>query len=98
MAAAREFIKAQQRHPFVVTLRKKLLGDGVLVKMGGFFVFSKDAEFSSPSAPRLSCVEAARMDSRNGRARMARLSRNSMRWPDNNIHRTGLCAAADAER
>jgi hypothetical protein len=41
---------AQQRHPFVVTLRRKLVADGVLVERGGFFVFSKDAEFSSPSA------------------------------------------------
>ena len=41
---------AQQRHPFVVTLRKKLVADGVLVEKNGFFVFSKDAEFSSPSA------------------------------------------------
>jgi len=41
---------AQQQHPFVVTLRKKLLADGVLEKEGGFFVFRKDTEFSSPSA------------------------------------------------
>jgi len=41
---------AQQRHPFVVTLRKNLLADGVLVEKDGLFVFTKDAEFSSPSA------------------------------------------------
>jgi hypothetical protein len=41
---------AQQRHPFVVTLRKKLITDGVLVEKNGFLTFSKDAEFSSPSA------------------------------------------------
>jgi len=41
---------AQQRHPFVVTLRKKLISDGTLVEKDGFFTFSKDAEFSSPSA------------------------------------------------
>jgi hypothetical protein len=41
---------AQQRHPFVVTLRKKLLAEGILVEKDGFLVFSKDAEFSSPSA------------------------------------------------
>ncbi len=34
----------------MVTLRKKLIADGVLVEKDGFFVFSKDAEFSSPSA------------------------------------------------
>jgi hypothetical protein len=41
---------AQQRHPFVVTLRKQLVTDGTLVESGGFFTFTKDAEFSSPSA------------------------------------------------
>ena len=40
----------QQRHPFVATLRKKLITDGVLVEKNGFLTFSKDAEFSSPSA------------------------------------------------
>ena len=41
---------AQERHPFVVTLWRKLVSDGVLVEKNGFFVFGKDAEFSSPSA------------------------------------------------
>ena len=41
---------AQQRHPFVVTLRKQLSADGTLVERDGFFTFTKDAEFSSPSA------------------------------------------------
>ena len=41
---------AQERHPFVVALRKTLIADGVLVEKDGLLVFSKDAEFSSPSA------------------------------------------------
>ncbi len=41
---------AQQRHPFVVTLRKQLLAAGTLVEKGGFLTFIKDSEFSSPSA------------------------------------------------
>lgn len=41
---------AQQRHPFVVTLRQQLVADGVLVEKDGFFTFAKDTEFSSPSA------------------------------------------------
>lgn len=41
---------AQQRHPFVVTLRKKLIADGVLVEKDGFLEFTRDTEFSSPSA------------------------------------------------
>lgn len=41
---------AQQRHPFVVALREKLAADGVLVETGDFFEFTRDAEFSSPSA------------------------------------------------
>lgn len=41
---------AQQRHPFVVTLRKQLVADGTLVQKDDFLTFSKDSEFSSPSA------------------------------------------------
>jgi hypothetical protein len=41
---------AQQRHPYVVTLRKRLLDDGTLKEENGFYVFTKDTEFSSPSA------------------------------------------------
>ena len=41
---------AQQRHPFVVTLRKQLIAAGTLVQQRGFLSFTKDAEFSSPSA------------------------------------------------
>lgn len=41
---------AQQRHPFVVTLRQKLIADGTLVEKNGLLLFSKDSEFPSPSA------------------------------------------------
>jgi hypothetical protein len=41
---------ALQRHPFVVTLRKQLVADGTLVERDGFLAFTKDSEFSSPSA------------------------------------------------
>lgn len=41
---------AQQRHPFVVTLRKQLIADGTLAQRDGFLTFTKDTEFSSPSA------------------------------------------------
>ena len=41
---------AQERHPFAVTLRKQLAAEGVLVERDGFFVFTRDAEFPSPSA------------------------------------------------
>jgi hypothetical protein len=41
---------AQERHPYVVALRKKLLADGTLMEQNGFYTFTKDAEFSSPSA------------------------------------------------
>ena len=39
-----------ETQPFVVALRKKLVQDGTLVQKGGFFVFTKDTEFDSPSA------------------------------------------------
>ena len=41
---------AEGQHPFVVTLRHKLIQDGTLVEKNGVFVFTQDAEFSSPSA------------------------------------------------
>ena len=41
---------AQERHPFVVALRKQLVAAGTLVEKDGFLAFTKDAEFSSPSA------------------------------------------------
>jgi len=41
---------AKIQHPFVVTLRKKLVDDGTLIENGSLFVFTKDTEFDSPSA------------------------------------------------
>ena len=41
---------AQQSHPFAVALRKQLIADGTLIKENGYLTFTKDAEFSSPSA------------------------------------------------
>lgn len=49
-AVVAERPSAESQHPFVVALRKKLILDGTLVAKGGFLVFSKDAEFASPSA------------------------------------------------
>jgi len=49
-AVLKERPSAQQRHPLVVELRKRLVAEGVLVEEGGFLVFKKDREFSSPSA------------------------------------------------
>jgi hypothetical protein len=37
-------------YPYVVAQRKQLIADGTLVEKGGFLVFARDAEFSSPSA------------------------------------------------
>ena len=50
LAVLKDRPSAQQRHPFVVTLRKQLVADGTLLEKDGFFVFTKDTEFSSPSA------------------------------------------------
>jgi uncharacterized protein DUF4357 len=49
-AVLQERPSAQQQHPFVVTLRKQLIAEGKLVPEDGFLIFTKDAEFSSPSA------------------------------------------------
>lgn len=39
-----------RRQPFLVTLRRKLVEDGTLTEKDGFYSFTKDTEFSSPSA------------------------------------------------
>jgi hypothetical protein len=39
-----------ESYPYVVAQRKQLITDGTLVEKNGFLVFTKDAEFSSPSA------------------------------------------------
>lgn len=49
-AVINERPSARQQHPFVVTLRQRLIEDGVLLEKDGFFNFTKDAEFSSPSS------------------------------------------------
>lgn len=39
-----------ESYPYVVAQRKQLIADGTLVEKDGFLMFTKDAEFSSPSA------------------------------------------------
>jgi hypothetical protein len=39
-----------RRQPYLVELRKKLAAEGTIAEQNGFFVFTKDTEFSSPSA------------------------------------------------
>ena len=39
-----------EHYPYVVAQRKELIADGTLIQKGGFLVFNKDTEFSSPSA------------------------------------------------
>ena len=39
-----------ESYPYVLVQRKKLISDGTLVTKDGFLSFTKDAEFSSPSA------------------------------------------------
>jgi len=41
---------AESQHPFVVALRQKLIQDGTLIEKDGLYSFTKDTEFSSPSA------------------------------------------------
>jgi len=40
----------QKRQPYLIELRMKLVADGTLIEKDGFYVFTRDAEFSSPSA------------------------------------------------
>ena len=39
-----------ESYPYVVAQRKQLVTDGTLVEKAGFLVFTRDSEFSSPSA------------------------------------------------
>ena len=39
-----------ETYPYVVSQRKQLIADGTLIAKGGFLVFTRDTEFSSPSA------------------------------------------------
>jgi hypothetical protein len=48
-AVLKERTSAHQ-YPYTLVARKKLIEDGTLVKHGEHFVFTRDAEFSSPSA------------------------------------------------
>lgn len=41
---------AAESYPTVLAQRKQLIADGTLIEKGGFYVFTKDTEFSSPSA------------------------------------------------
>jgi len=42
--------QSAKKWPYVVALREKLVGEGTLVEEVGFYRFTKDVEFSSPSA------------------------------------------------
>jgi len=48
--AALEQRPSADSYPYVLAQRKQLIADGTLIEKGGFLVFSKDAEFSSPSS------------------------------------------------
>jgi len=39
-----------ENYPYVMLQRKQLISEGVLIEKDGFFVFTNDAEFTSPSA------------------------------------------------
>ena len=39
-----------ENYPYVLAQRKQFIAEGVLTEKDGFFVFTRDAEFSSPSA------------------------------------------------
>ena len=49
--AVKELMRsAPSRHPYVVKHRKKLFDDGTLISQGDHLIFSRNTEFSSPSA------------------------------------------------
>ena len=42
--------QSAKKWPYVIALRKQLIADGTLVQKDGFYRFTRDVEFSSPSA------------------------------------------------
>ena len=42
--------QSAKKWPYVIALRNQLIDDGGLVEMDGFYRFTRDVEFSSPSA------------------------------------------------
>jgi len=49
-AVVAERTSAESQHPYVVALRKKLIQDEILIEKDGFFHFTRNTEFDSPSA------------------------------------------------
>jgi hypothetical protein len=49
-AAVLEERESAESYPYVLDRRHQLIADGTLIKKDGFLVFTKDTEFSSPSA------------------------------------------------
>jgi hypothetical protein len=49
-AVSQERPSAQKMHPYVVSLRGRLREEGILKEENGLLVFTRDAEFTSPSA------------------------------------------------
>jgi len=49
-AATQLRASVQKNGPWIVSLREQLLNEGALIEENGFLVFTKDVEFSSPSA------------------------------------------------
>ena len=49
-ASLSERPSAKVRHPYVITLRQRLLADGTLARNGDHLVFTRNTEFTSPSA------------------------------------------------
>jgi hypothetical protein len=39
-----------ENYPYVIVQRKQLITEGVLTEKDGFLIFTRDAEFASPSA------------------------------------------------
>jgi Domain of unknown function (DUF4357) len=49
-------LKAAQKWPASIAARKQLIADGTLIEKDGFYLFSKDAQFTSPSAAAAAIV------------------------------------------
>ncbi len=86
-----------ESYPYVVAQRNQLIADGTLIERDGFLVFTKDAEFSSPSWRRSLYTAGAQTGLPRGKLRMENHSNNSMSRPKHVLREEVKSATANGK-
>lgn len=69
---------SSESYPYVAVQRKQLIADLTLISQGDFLLFTRDAEFSSPSRRRQLFMAGVQMDLPHGKPRTAGPLKSSM--------------------